>query len=229
MQPVPLEPLLRLERIVEALEEVGVVHRVGNTLGCLGVGLTQLVAPQLHHLRLAAWQVGTRHEGCLRGTPRAEQQLKTALGVAAQEGAQEGDVQLALLARELAELLDALSMSGRRVEQQQSGHVGGAYQALLGEDEIARDQCEIAELLPLGLGRVRHRDVIGRLQLLQLDGQLELMLGVGGDGECLLLEALCLEEARDAVVLLLRYRRQYLRRRLEVTPHHGGLVLEHRE
>ena len=42
------------------------------------------------------------------------------------------------------------------------------------------------------------------LQLAQLDGQLELVLGVGGDGEGLVLEALRLEEARDPVVLVLR-------------------------
>ena len=42
------------------------------------------------------------------------------------------------------------------------------------------------------------------LQLAQLDGELELVLGVGGDGEGLVLEALRLEEARDPVVLVLR-------------------------
>ena len=63
---------------------------------------------------------------------------------------------------------------------------------------------------------------MGHLQLLQRDGELELVLGVGGDGEGLLLKALRLEEARDAVVLLLRHRRQDLRRRLEVTPGGGG-------
>ena len=53
----------------------------------------------------------------------------------------------------------------------------------------------------LGVG---HRDVVGHLQLAELDGELKLVLGVGGDGEGLVLEALRLEEARDPVVLVLR-------------------------
>ena len=54
-------------------------------------------------------------------------------------------------------------MAGGGVEQQQPGHIGGAHEALLGEHEVAREEREVAELLPLRLRRVGDGDVVGHL------------------------------------------------------------------
>ena len=73
------------------------------------------------------------------------------------------------------------------------------------------------------------RALVCGLQLSEGDGELELVLRVGGDGEGLLLEALCLQEARDPVVLVLGHLGEHRGRRLEVPPHDRRLVLEHGE
>eukprot|EP00966_Prymnesium_polylepis_P319620 7376058-Prymnesium_polylepis.1 len=221
-----LEPLLRLERIVQPLEEVGVVERVGDRLGRLRVDLGQLLAPHLDHVRNAARRVCAGHEGRLRRTARVEQQLQALLRLATEEEADEGDVELALLPRELGELVEVLRVAARRVEQQQPRQVLRAHEALLGQRELARVEGEVAQLLPLGLGRLLRRDLVRHLQLAQLHGELELVLWVGRDGERLLLEALRLEEPRDPVVLIARHRRQDGGGRLEVSPHDGRLVLD---
>ena len=63
----------------------------------------------------------------------------------------------------------------------------------------------------------------------ELAGEVEALVGVARDGEGLLLEALRLEEARDAVVLALRHRGQDGLGGGEVAAHDGGLILEHGE
>ena len=69
----------------------------------------ELFPPKLHHVRLAAGEVGAREEGSLGGAAGAEEQLQATFGVATEEGAEEGNVELSLLLCEFGEPLDPCS------------------------------------------------------------------------------------------------------------------------
>mmetsp|Transcript_13960 Transcript_13960/g.42585 ORF Transcript_13960/g.42585 Transcript_13960/m.42585 type:complete len:318 (+) Transcript_13960:1112-2065(+) len=90
-------------------------------------------------------------------------------------------------------------------------------------------QGHVAQLLPTRLGGLLLRDRVSGLQLAQLHCQLELVLRIGGDGKSLLLEALCLEESRDAIVLRLRDGLDEIGRSLKVAANDCCLILEHRQ
>ena len=101
MERVRGEPLLRLERELEAVEEVGVVERVGDRLGGLRVLRGERLLPQRDHLRDLARRVRAREEGGLGRAPRRHEELHARVDVAAEELADERDVKLPFLLRAL--------------------------------------------------------------------------------------------------------------------------------
>mmetsp|Transcript_1572 Transcript_1572/g.5077 ORF Transcript_1572/g.5077 Transcript_1572/m.5077 type:complete len:716 (-) Transcript_1572:422-2569(-) len=229
LQVVRLQPRLGLDCEVEVVEQVWVVGRVGDRVGRLWVDLAQVLLPQVDHLARLGWQVGASQEGGLGRTAGRDEQVHAGLRLTPQQRAHEGNVELALLLCQRSKAVDALGVPGRGVQQKESAEVSRPHQALLRQAQVGGVKRHVTELLPARLGRLLLRDCVGSLQLAQLHGQLELMLRIRRNCQRLLLEALRLEESRDAVVLRLRDGGEQVGGGCEVAADDGRLVLEHRQ
>lgn len=157
---------------------------------------------------------------------RAHQHVDTGVQVRELPEAGEGDVVRARGVGLLREVSQAGGVAGRGVDEEEGAEVLGVGEALLREGQVPGREGGVAHGFPAVLDVCSAGDGEGDGEVVEGEGEVKAVFGVGGDVEGHFLVALAFEEACDFVFLVVRDAGQDFCGGVHVAAEDKGLVFD---
>ena len=142
------------------------------------VDFAKFLPPELNNSGNFTRKISSREESGLWNPLAIEQNLQTFLKLSQHKVGQEGHIVLPRQFGLEAQLGHHVGIAGGRGHQEQPTVVPGLVKALLGQLELGLLRGQLGQLLPLLLAPALLGQAVAALQVAQLYGQLELVLGV---------------------------------------------------
>ena len=147
-------------------------------MACFLVDFAKFFPPELNNSGNFTWKISSREESGLWNPLAVEQNLQTFLKLSQHKVGQEGHVVLPRLLGLEAQLGHHVGIAGSRGHQEEPAVVLGLVQTLLGQVELGLLGGQLRQLLPLLFTPALLGQAVAALQIAQLYGQLELVLGI---------------------------------------------------
>ena len=142
------------------------------------VDFAKFFPPELHDSGNFTWKISSSEESGLWNPLTVEQNLQTFLKLSEHKVGQERHIVLPGLLSLKAEFSHHVSIAGSRGHQEEPAVVLGLVQTLLGQVELGLLGGQLRQLLPLLFTPALLGQAVAALQIAQLYGQLELVLGI---------------------------------------------------
>ena len=147
-------------------------------MACFLVDFAKFFPPELNNSGNFTWKISSSEESGLWNPLAVEQNLQTFLKLSQHKVGQEGHV---VLPRHLgleAKFGHHVGIAGSRGHQEEPAVVLSLVQTLLGQVELGLLGGQLRQLLPLLFTPALLGQAVAALQIAQLYGQLELVLGI---------------------------------------------------